>query len=605
MSAHAESAHLLISQIQLAGETSTDEFVELYNPTNSAINVADWKLVKKTSSGSQSNLVSAFPTGTNIGPHKYFLITHKTGYKGAVSADTTYSGSSYSVAADNTVILSDGSGVVIDKVGFGEAKDFEIASATNPDAGQSLKRQGWENGAMQDTDNNQNDFTSGASSPRNSSYGGVYVPPAQSQSSSSTPPNYPAPPSSSNFEKGQLLINEVYPVADAGEKEWIELYNPSASPLSLDGWTIEDAKDLIASLYGTISKYSVWEITPARLNNDGDTVKLKSPNGQIIDVVSYGKMSSSSPTLKAGESLARKVDGFYTGSEADFVITQTPTAGEKNLVTTAAEEENTFMEDEEPAASSTPVTGTAIKKSLNVKKVSGATALRGIVTVPPGLFAAQYFYIQKEDGGGVQIYSFKSADIPKLAIGDYIYVYGAESSYLGESRVKTKLGGIKLLSRGAPIEPIEVSIDELDEAMSGALVKISGEVTEKKSAGMYLDDGNGEIYINLKKKAAINTREILPKDKVEIIGVLISNNRGFSLLPRRSEDIKKLEIKEIADIQSGASIVSILKYALPSVAAVGLGLAAYFWRMRQKMIFEGSEIVEQNNTNAPQLLGRE
>jgi len=278
MSAHAESAHLLISQIQLAGETSTDEFVELYNPTNSAINVADWKLVKKTSSGSQSNLVSAFPTGTNIGPHKYFLITHKTGYKGAVSADTTYSGSSYSVAADNTVILSDGSGVVIDKVGFGEAKDFEIASATNPDAGQSLKRQGWENGAMQDTDNNQNDFTSGASSPRNSSYGGVYVPPAQSQSSSSTPPNYPAPPSSSNFEKGQLLINEVYPVADAGEKEWIELYNPSASPLSLDGWTIEDAKDLIASLYGTISKYSVWEITPARLNNDGDTVKLKSPN---------------------------------------------------------------------------------------------------------------------------------------------------------------------------------------------------------------------------------------------------------------------------------------------------------------------------------------
>jgi hypothetical protein len=354
---------------------------------------------------------------------------------------------------------------------------------------------------------------------------------------------------------------------------------------------MEDAKTLIASLYGTISKYSTWEITPSRLNNDGDTVKLKSPNGQIIDIVSYGKMASSTPVPKPGESLSRKVDGFYTESEADFVITQTPTAGERNIITAAAEEEDAedLSNDPIPATSTPP----AAKKTRAAKKLFGNISARGIVIVPPGLFSSQYFYIQKDDGGGVQIYSFKSADIPKLAVGDYIYVYGAGSSYLGEPRIKTKSGGIKLLEKRSAPAPTEIGIDELDEGMSGALVKISGEITEKKSAGMYLDDGAGEVYVSIKKKAGINLQDILPGNEAEITGVLIYNDKGFSVLPRFGEDIKKIGVGNATVPGATSLLVNILKYTLPAVGAISIGIVAYFWRMKKKLVFEGAEIVEE------------
>ena len=627
MSAHAESAHLLISQIQIGEETPTDEFVELYNPTDVAVSIADWKLTKRTSTGSApSNLVAGFAAGTIIGPHKYFLITHKTGYKGTVTADTTYSGSSFYISADYTITLSDASGAVVDKVGFGKVSDFEGASAANPEAGQSLKRKGWESGAMQDTENNQNDFTVGASSPRNSSWGGIWTPPnlpvlGGGDSGATTTQNIlplvrGGEEGSVNFERGQLLINEVYPVADAGEKEWIELWNPQNAPVSLDGWTMEDGRDLIASLYGTINKYSVWEITPSRLNNDGDTIKLKSPNGQIIDLISYGKMSSSTPawpagrpTPKAGESLARKIDGFYTGSANDFVITQTPTMGEANVITAAEEEDSSpFDKGSTPpergegfVASSTPKFPS--KKSSS--KTSGVVSANGIVLVPPGTFALTYFYILKDDGGAVQVYGSKKAYLPPLAAGDYIYVYGAMGSISGEERIKVKQGGIKKLGKKDLPPPDEFSIDELDEGATG-LVKISGEITEKKSAGMYLDDGTGEIYINVKQKAGISLQDILPGNKVEITGILISNNKGLSLLPRFNEDIKKLEAAEPSVPKDASFLVSILKYALPSIAAIGLGVAAYFWRMKKRLIFEGSQIVDEsaNKTSSP-LMGED
>jgi len=60
--ASAESAsHVVISEVQIGGQTSKDEFIELFNPTGQAVNLKDWKLAKKTAGGNESNLLSAFP----------------------------------------------------------------------------------------------------------------------------------------------------------------------------------------------------------------------------------------------------------------------------------------------------------------------------------------------------------------------------------------------------------------------------------------------------------------------------------------------------------------------------------------------------------------
>lgn len=163
--------HIVISEVQIEGVTATDEFVELYNPTGSAIDLTGYRLSKKTSGGSLSNLLTSM-SGT-IPAHGFFLITHPTGYTGISATDATYSTAS-SMAADNTVILFSDAGVTVaDKVGLGAATDFETATTTNPSSGTSIERKAQvssnslsmgiggadENfGNAEDSDNNASDF---------------------------------------------------------------------------------------------------------------------------------------------------------------------------------------------------------------------------------------------------------------------------------------------------------------------------------------------------------------------------------------------------------------------------------------------------------------
>ncbi len=174
--------HVVISKIQIAGQTADDEFVELYNPTDSDVNLAGYRLKRETASGKEYNLVSDFGDA-RIKSRSYFLIVHPSGYSGKVIPDAVYSGGSYSVSDDNTAILYNGSSTV-DKIGMGKAVDYEGTLADNPTAGyvlirkasatstaDSLGRGGREewSGNGYDQNDNQNDFImSGNAVPKNS-----------------------------------------------------------------------------------------------------------------------------------------------------------------------------------------------------------------------------------------------------------------------------------------------------------------------------------------------------------------------------------------------------------------------------------------------------
>lgn len=135
--AKAESAqNVVISEVQIGGVTSTDEFIELYNPTTMDIVIDDWQLKRKTEGGTESVLVGTI-SGT-IKSHGYFLITH-TDYTGSASADQVYSESN-SVTSNNTVLLYNSESLLIDKVGFGDASDSEGTAETNPQTGASRER---------------------------------------------------------------------------------------------------------------------------------------------------------------------------------------------------------------------------------------------------------------------------------------------------------------------------------------------------------------------------------------------------------------------------------------------------------------------------------
>lgn len=167
------SSSVVISEIQIDGVTSNDEFVELYNTSNLPVDISGWRLARKTatSTAEPQNIVASL-SGT-IAPHSFFLVAHP-GYTGETEPDQSYSATSSGIAANNTVILYSDSGItIVDKVGMGTASDRESQTAQIPDEGQSIERKANEFSTLEsmevggtdhadgngyDSDNNYNDF---------------------------------------------------------------------------------------------------------------------------------------------------------------------------------------------------------------------------------------------------------------------------------------------------------------------------------------------------------------------------------------------------------------------------------------------------------------
>lgn len=138
--ASAEPAtHLVISEIQVGntGEAD-DEFIELYNPTDSDIDMTNWRIGRKSASGNDQTDLVASISGT-IPARGYFLFT-TVEYTGSAPADQTYSATDSAIAANNTLILINDSDVVIDMVGMGTAQASETATFSSPSAGNSMER---------------------------------------------------------------------------------------------------------------------------------------------------------------------------------------------------------------------------------------------------------------------------------------------------------------------------------------------------------------------------------------------------------------------------------------------------------------------------------
>ncbi len=162
-----EIPRMLINEIQFHGQTNRDEFIELYNPNPDDVDLAQWTLRKKTSGGTESVLVSSSKFEGTIPAQGYFLIAtpqqQEDGtprYQGETTPDLFYSGQTYYIAASNTILLYGPDGSPIDKVGYGEAQDYdEEPFPDNPPPGVSLGRR-WlpEEESYADSNNNADDF---------------------------------------------------------------------------------------------------------------------------------------------------------------------------------------------------------------------------------------------------------------------------------------------------------------------------------------------------------------------------------------------------------------------------------------------------------------
>ena len=147
------SAHVVVNEVKTGGSAGlSDEFIELYNPCGSTINLAGSSLVYRSAAGTTDGVIINLTK--TIAGGGYYLVAGPN-YSNGGTPDQTYGGGRLA-AAGGGVGLRDGAQVLVDSVGYGTATNafVESAAAAAPPSGESIART--PNGA--DNDNNATDF---------------------------------------------------------------------------------------------------------------------------------------------------------------------------------------------------------------------------------------------------------------------------------------------------------------------------------------------------------------------------------------------------------------------------------------------------------------
>ena len=160
--AQAASTSVVISEFRTRGPAGgNDEFVELYNLTNAAIDIGGWKINGSNNTAGVSTRLT-ITAGTMIPARGHFLATNSNTsgpYSGSVPGNQTYA---TGITDDGGIALFNASNVIIDQVGMSTGSAYKEGTvlaqlATNVDRCYERKP-GGTSGSTQDSDNNSADF---------------------------------------------------------------------------------------------------------------------------------------------------------------------------------------------------------------------------------------------------------------------------------------------------------------------------------------------------------------------------------------------------------------------------------------------------------------
>ncbi|MEO8245874.1 MAG: hypothetical protein ABI622_02020 [Chloroflexota bacterium] len=155
----AADGHLVISELQTGGTGASDEFVELYNPTDAALPLEGLELVYVTASGGTLTRKASWALGApSVVAGAHVLVSNEAGIYAAVG-DLTYA-SGVAATGGAWALRIQGASTALDSVGWGTAVAWLEGRATPaPAAGSSLERlPGGSAGSTQDADDNLVDF---------------------------------------------------------------------------------------------------------------------------------------------------------------------------------------------------------------------------------------------------------------------------------------------------------------------------------------------------------------------------------------------------------------------------------------------------------------
>lgn len=267
-----------INEIYSRGTVGNEDWVEIYNPSTSAMDISGYKIYDI---GGQNGTKpkKAIPNGTTIPAGGFFVITVD---------DTTASGFGLSSSGEQ-VWLEDASGSIIDNVTF-PALGVDTSYGRNPNGSANWVK--------------LSPPTKGLS---NGSGGGATLP---------------------------LVMNEIYSRGVPADPDWIEIYNPNPVQVDLTGYKIYD----IGGQSGTKPKkvFPSGAYIPANgyyvivtddgaadgsgfgLSSAGEEAWLENASGTVIDDVTFLAMDVT-------QSYSRIPDG-----STNWVLSSTITKGAPN-----------------------------------------------------------------------------------------------------------------------------------------------------------------------------------------------------------------------------------------------------------------------------------
>lgn len=438
----AETQNVILSEIAWAGSTKStaDEWIELANLGNEAVNISEWQITGAGSSGGTLTL----PTDATISAGGTFLIAnYAAGNSSTLTIAPNYVTTSVSIPNSAiTITLRDATGAIVDSItdpGAPNAgssttfasmerslSDFSWISAetstnllndqlgspgiaghvtapipelviTEPEV-VAENPGGNEVTEMINTDSSSETQTNTTTTPDSTPIveESTQIQTTTNEDTASTTEDPTTQPTDSLATEGTLptetpvietevapstptlQISGFLPSPSTGNNEWVEIANTGDAGIDLSPFSLVDANETATTLSGVILPNSIITVTnpKGKLNNDGDTISLIDPAGNLIGSVQYG-----TDTLPAPEKdvALRWINNAWTTvactqtSESEAIVSETAPietpaaiAEETSNTTTASEvtESTTNTETTETANIASAETTEASSQNL-------------------------------------------------------------------------------------------------------------------------------------------------------------------------------------------------------------------------------------------------
>ena len=310
----AVASGVYVSELQTAGAAaghSGDEFIELYNSTDSDISLDGWRLqyraVGANADCQTGWTTKATLTSGQLAPHGFYLLA-ANGY--IDQADSRFGQGL--AAAGGAVRLIDADQAQVDAVAWGNGICGRGTAATAPGGGQSLERRPGaalpQGGNGYDTGDNAADFTVRASAE-----------PQSSQAAPEEPAEYTGPVAGEGrLEVSELLPDPIAPAADATD-EYVEFVNTGRDPVDASTYQLKLGAKAYRLPAQMIEPGDYLVVTSGELgfalSNAGGSLSLAGGAGDTYAVTW--------PAAVPGGAWARQGD--------DWLATSAPTPGAANV----------------------------------------------------------------------------------------------------------------------------------------------------------------------------------------------------------------------------------------------------------------------------------